>query len=70
MAEVLCPQEERVVGEDWCVRYENRILQIAKRHEALALAGRKIRVLLFVAVLAVPLRPRGQFWPAGSPPRQ
>jgi len=34
-----------VVGEDWCVRYENRILQIAKRHEALALAGRKILVL-------------------------
>jgi transposase len=45
LAEVLCPQEQRVVGEDWCVRYENRILQIAKRHEALALAGRKILVL-------------------------
>src|ERR1019366_4853180 len=45
LADVLCPQEERVVGEDWCVRFANRIFQIEKRHEALALAGRKVVVL-------------------------
>jgi hypothetical protein len=45
LAEVLCPQEERVVGEDWCVRFANRIFQIEKKHEALALAGRKVVVL-------------------------
>ena len=30
--EVLCVQEERVVGQDWCVRWQNRWLQIEKVH--------------------------------------
>jgi transposase len=42
---VLCHQEPRSVGQDWCVRYAGRILQIEKKHEPLALAGRRIDVL-------------------------
>jgi transposase len=45
LEEVLCHKEPRAVGQDWCVSYANRILQIAKRHEALALAGKRIEVL-------------------------
>lgn len=45
LREVLCVQEERVVGRDWCVSYEGHILQLDKRHEPLALAGRKITIL-------------------------
>jgi transposase len=45
LAEVLCHKESRSVGQDWCVQYAGRILQIAKRHEALALAGRRIEVI-------------------------
>lgn len=43
--QVLCVREARTVGRDWCVRYANRILQIDKRHEAGALAGKRIDVL-------------------------
>jgi len=43
--EVLCHKESRVVGQDWCVQYDGRILQIEKRHESLALAGLRIDVL-------------------------
>ncbi len=43
--EVLCEQEPRVVGNDWCVRWNNRWLQIDKRHNAMQLAGKKILVL-------------------------
>ena len=42
--EVLCVQEQRVVGEDWCVRWKNRWLQIQKRHEPLRLAGKRVLV--------------------------
>jgi hypothetical protein len=42
--EVLCVAEERVVGQDWCVRWKNRWLQIDKRHEGLQLAGKRLRV--------------------------
>jgi transposase len=42
--EVLCVQEERVVGRDWCVRWQNRFLQIDERHEALNLAGRRVLI--------------------------
>jgi hypothetical protein len=42
--EVLCVMEERVVGEDWCVRWKNRWLQIEKRHEPLHLAGKRVQV--------------------------
>ena len=45
LTEVLCLQEKRVVGKDWCVSYEGRVLQIDKKHERLALAGKKIMVL-------------------------
>jgi hypothetical protein len=45
LAEVLCHKESRAVGQDWCVQYDGRILQIEKRHEPLALAGTRIDVL-------------------------
>jgi transposase len=45
LEDVLCPRQDRAVGEDWCVRYEGRILQIPKKHQSLALAGRSIAVL-------------------------
>jgi len=42
--EVLCVQEQRVVGQDWCVRWKNRWLQIQKCHERLNLAGKRVLV--------------------------
>jgi hypothetical protein len=45
LEEVLCPKELRTVGEDWCLQYEGRILQIQKNHESLALAGKKVEVI-------------------------
>ena len=44
LEDVLCPHETRSVGQDWCVSYANRILQIEKKHESLALAGKRIAV--------------------------
>lgn len=44
LAKVLCVIEERTVGLDWCVSYCGRILQIHKKHEHLALAGRRVEV--------------------------
>jgi hypothetical protein len=44
LAEVLCVQEERVVGQDWCVRWRNRWLQIAAEHESLGLPRRRVVV--------------------------
>jgi hypothetical protein len=44
LSEVLCEQERRVVGRDWCVRWENTYLQIAAEHEKLALAGKQVLV--------------------------
>jgi transposase-like protein len=44
LEEILCVQEQRVVGQDWCVRWHNRWLQIAASHGALALAGRRVLV--------------------------
>jgi hypothetical protein len=41
---VLCPQEHRVVGNDWCVRWRNRWLQIDKQHAELNLAGGKVLI--------------------------
>ena len=41
---VLCVQEERVVGQDWCVRWNNRWLQIGSEHGALNLPRRRVRV--------------------------
>jgi transposase len=42
--QVLCEQEPRVVGRDWCVRWRNQNLQIDKQHERLALAGKQVLV--------------------------
>ena len=44
LEEVLCVQEERVVGKDWCVRWQNRFLQIDRKHAALNLPGRKVLI--------------------------
>jgi hypothetical protein len=44
LAEVLCVQEQRVVGNDWCVRWRNRWLQVAAGHASLGLAGRRVLV--------------------------
>lgn len=44
LADVLCFKETRVVGEDWCVRFANRILQIPKRHRPLALPRKAVEV--------------------------
>lgn len=44
LEEVLCVQEQRVVGQDWCVRWQNRWLQIVAAHASLHLAGRRVRV--------------------------
>jgi transposase len=44
LEEVLCVQEERVVGNDWCVRWRNRWLQIEAEHEGLRLPRRRVKV--------------------------
>jgi hypothetical protein len=44
IGEILCVQEERVVGNDWCVRWKNRWLQIEAQAGAAGLAGRKVLV--------------------------
>jgi transposase len=45
LGEVLCHKESRVVGQDWCVQYASRILQLDKKHASLALANRRIMVI-------------------------
>ena len=37
--EVLCGQEWRAVGQDWCVRWRGASLQIAEEHAPLGVAG-------------------------------
>ncbi|MBV8781555.1 MAG: ISNCY family transposase [Phycisphaerae bacterium] len=44
LEEVLCVQEKRTVGRDWCVRWRNRWLQIDAEHQELRLAGRQVTV--------------------------
>jgi hypothetical protein len=44
LEEVLCVQENRVVGNDWCVRWQNRWLQIDATHAGLKLPGRKVLI--------------------------
>jgi hypothetical protein len=44
MEELLCVAEQRVVGNDWCVRWRGRWLQIDARHAALNLPGRTVTV--------------------------
>lgn len=42
--QILCIKEDRVVGNDWCVRWNNRWLQIAATHAPLHLPGRKVEL--------------------------
>jgi len=44
LASVLCVMEPRVVGNDWCVRWKNRWLQIDSRHEKLRLPRKRVMV--------------------------
>lgn len=44
LEEVLCVAEGRVVGNDWCVRWNNRWLQIDAGHAGLNLPGKKVTV--------------------------
>ena len=44
LEQVLCVRQERVVGQDWCVRWNNRWLQIGSEHGALNLPRRRVRV--------------------------
>jgi hypothetical protein len=44
LGQVLCLKEPRTVGRDWCVCYEKRVLQIAAKHQSLALAGQRVEV--------------------------
>ena len=41
---VLCQQEQRQVQNDWTISWRNRILQLAERHQKLALARKQIVV--------------------------
>jgi len=42
--EILCVAEPRVVGQDWCVRWQNRWLQIGSVHGPMHLPGRRVRI--------------------------
>jgi transposase len=44
LAEVLCRVEPRSVGNDWCVRWKNRWLQIEVDESCTPLAGKKVEV--------------------------
>lgn len=44
LEEALCVQEQRVVGLDWCVRWNNRWLQVGPEHESLRLPRRRVLV--------------------------
>jgi hypothetical protein len=44
LEEILCVQEERVVGQDWCVRWQNRWLQIGSEHGPLHLPRRRVLI--------------------------
>ena len=60
LKKVLCVAEERVVGNDWCVRWNNRWLQIDARHAALNLPGRKVTVKQRGDGVLLVLRGRGR----------
>jgi hypothetical protein len=46
LADILCRQEIRVVGRDWCIQIDGQIIQIDKRHVLLNLPGRRIMLSL------------------------
>ena len=41
---IFCRIEQRQVGQDWCVLYDNRVFQLFKREQRLALAKRTVNV--------------------------
>jgi hypothetical protein len=41
---IFCRIEQRQVGQDWCVMYDNRVFQLLKREQRLALAKRTVNV--------------------------
>jgi hypothetical protein len=41
---IFCRIEQRQVGQDWCVLYDNRVFQLLKRERRLALAKRTVNV--------------------------
>jgi len=43
--QVLAIHEERQVQNDWTVRWQNRWLQVSRRHRALSLPGRRVTVV-------------------------
>jgi len=45
LEDVLCVIDARSVGQDWCVTFERRHLQIQKQHQPLSLAGKQVDVL-------------------------
>ena len=46
LADVFCLEEQRVVGNDWVVRYDNRALQIQPTARAKRFTGPKARILV------------------------
>ena len=42
LAEILCVQEPRTVGKDWCVRWQNRFLQLETTAKTQGLAGQRV----------------------------
>jgi hypothetical protein len=44
LGEILCVQEVRVVGRDWCVRWKNKFLQIPAAYASFDLVGKKVVV--------------------------
>jgi transposase len=42
--EILCVQEDRIVGQDWCVRWKNRWLQVEACGATVGLASKKVTV--------------------------
>jgi transposase len=44
LEEILCVQEGRVVGQDWCVRWRNRWLQIGSEHGPMHLPRRRVLI--------------------------
>jgi hypothetical protein len=44
LEQILCVQEQRVVGQDWCVRWRNRFVQIGAEHALLNLPKKQVLV--------------------------
>jgi hypothetical protein len=44
LEEILCVQEPRTVGRDWCVRWDNRFLQVETTARTTHLAGKRVLV--------------------------